>query len=647
MVNSKIESLDSIWGRFEYIACICFTGYKDRQISIIEELKRVGLLNKVHFFWDFPSPYTKVLAQRLCKDSYHQKMFPVGYNNYRAIKTAYELGYSSILVMEDDIRFLKDLRLLAHTIRSLPEYEIAMLDKNFPGDVRREFLRMNDRVDETDQVIWRKFSTFHSSGCYSLSRTGMQKFIRAYEFDGMRQTLKNNDQYFNNSVFSSDKMYAAFPNVVLQSIVGNLNHLSPLDEYIMMNEYQGGQQNMYNISYPYVNKMNFLDLLYRATERSMQDEALKTFCRGNTIFCGKCSVESRGIQCATDGTSFTSKPDGVRCSSAIIWGNGDTDSNIMSLQLALRDNIPVVLCEDGFIRSYTTWVDRDSPNYKRLSHSYVFDSNAYYFDALKISGIERMLNDTNVVVSPTQIEEARRLIGKIVSNKISKYNHQPIVTPNIGRDGTRKVLVVDQSYGDFSIKRGMADDSTFEKMLQAAINENPDADILVKTHPDTIAGKKAEKKGYYQDIKEHNNIYKVTKPINPYSLIEVCDKVYVCTSQFGLEAVMAGKEVHVFGMPFYAGWGLTIDDQHLDRRTNKRTLEELFYIFYCMYTHWVDPDKGCETTIDAVIDKMIALREEYHKNISTKIISRESYLRNGDGFGYQRPTLQILPRIRQ
>ena len=77
----------------------------------------------------------------------------------------------------------------------------------------------------------------------------------------------------------------------------------------------------------------------------------------------------------------------------------------------------------------------------------------------------------------------------------------------------------------------------------------------------------------------------------------------------GLEALLAGKEVHTFGMPFYAGWGLTTNALHLDRRTNKRTLEELFYIFYCMYTHWVDPDKGSETTIDAVIDKMIAMRD--------------------------------------
>jgi capsular polysaccharide export protein len=40
------------------------------------------------------------------------------------------------------------------------------------------------------------------------------------------------------------------------------------------------------------------------------------------------------------------------------------------------------------------------------------------------------------------------------------------------------------------------------------------------------------------------------------------------------------KEVVVFGMPFYAGWGLTDGKQVLQRRTNKRMLEEIFCITY-------------------------------------------------------------------
>lgn len=77
----------------------------------------------------------------------------------------------------------------------------------------------------------------------------------------------------------------------------------------------------------------------------------------------------------------------------------------------------------------------------------------------------------------------------------------------------------------------------------------------------------------------------------------------------GFEALLARKEVHTFGMPFYAGWGLTIDAQHLDRRTNKRTLEELFYIYCCMYTNWIDFDKRCPTNMNSVIDFMIRQRD--------------------------------------
>ena len=89
------------------------------------------------------------------------------------------------------------------------------------------------------------------------------------------------------------------------------------------------------------------------------------------------------------------------------------------------------------------------------------------------------------------------------------------------------------------------------------------------------------------------------------------DKVYVCTTQFGFEALMCGKEVRVFGMPFYAGWGLTNDEQICERRTNARSLEEVFYIAYILYSHYVNPDtkKVCE--IEEAMDYLLKLREEY------------------------------------
>ena len=159
-----------------------------------------------------------------------------------------------------------------------------------------------------------------------------------------------------------------------------------------------------------------------------------------------------------------------------------------------------------------------------------------------------------------------------------------------------------------SILKGWGSDETFEKMLNKAIEENPEADIIVKTHPDTMTGNRG---GYYTGLKQHDNIYTQTTPINPISLIKYVDKVYVCSTQFGFEALMCGKEVHVFGMPFYAGWGLTIDDQKCERRTNTRTLEEMFYIAYIMYSYYVNPETKAPCEIEDAMDYLLKLRGEY------------------------------------
>lgn len=301
---------------------------------------------------------------------------------------------------------------------------------------------------------------------------------------------------------------------------------------------------------------------------------------------------------------------GEKLDYSFLWGNGHNLDNACALGAALKYDALLVLCEDGFLRSADTWANFKAPDKYRFGCSLIFDTRACYYDATTVSTIELMLNDPTLKVTEEQKAEARRLIDKIVSNKLTKYNHQPIYSPNVGRPGHRKVLVVDQSYGDFAIKKGWADDSTFENMLEAAICENPDADILVKTHPDTMTG---TRKGYYDNLKEHDNVFRVTMPINPYSLMDVVDKVYVCSTQFGFEALMAGKEVHVFGMPFYAGWGMTIDAQKNPRRTNQRTLEEAFYIFYVLYTHWSNPETGKACAIDESIDYLIKLRDEYRE----------------------------------
>ena len=103
----------------------------------------------------------------------------------------------------------------------------------------------------------------------------------------------------------------------------------------------------------------------------------------------------------------------------------------------------------------------------------------------------------------------------------------------------------------------------------------------------------------------------MTAPVNPYVLMESVDTVYVCTTQLGFEALMAGKRVKVYGLPFYAGWGVTEDAISCPRRTRPRTLEELFHFLYLRYTHWVDPVRQRPCTLDEAIDRILSLRSEY------------------------------------
>jgi len=280
---------------------------------------------------------------------------------------------------------------------------------------------------------------------------------------------------------------------------------------------------------------------------------------------------------------------------------------------ALQSNSKVYIIENCFLSNvFSTNTKNVEPEFLKAI-GFTIDDITCYYDALLPSRMEMLLNDKSLVITEEQKARAGKCIDKILSTHLSKYNNQPIYTPEIGREGVPKVLVVDQAYRDWSIIRGKGSVEVFRTMLEKAIEENPDADIIVKTHPETISGLKG---GYYTDLRPHDNIYTMTEPINPISLIKYCDKVYVCTTQLGFEALMCGKEVRVFGMPFYAGWGLTRDEQVCERRTNTRTLEEIFYIAYIMYSWYVNPEKQCRCEIEEAMDYLLKLREEYFKSVA-------------------------------
>lgn len=292
----------------------------------------------------------------------------------------------------------------------------------------------------------------------------------------------------------------------------------------------------------------------------------------------------------------------------------------------IKSNIPLCIVEDGFIRSIVAWnMNVHEVKYK-IGLSAVIDYKGLYINALVPSGLENILN-SDWKISCDELTRSKKNIINILQNKITKYNHQPIYNFHIGANNRKKVLVVDQVYGDRSIDLGLATDDTFKIMLSDAVKENPNADIIVKCHPD-------RRKGHYEDLKSHDNIYVLTEGINPICLLEKMDKVYVCTSQMGFEALMCGKEVHTYGMPFYAGWGLTIDKLKCERRTKKRSLEEVFHAAYIQYSRYISWKNQCETDIEHVIDEILELREEYFSKYGENSRMKNNSFSDNKSIGY-------------
>ena len=287
---------------------------------------------------------------------------------------------------------------------------------------------------------------------------------------------------------------------------------------------------------------------------------------------------------------------------------GHSHAGSLALLQHYRPGHELVMAEQGFLASTHSWSEamrRKDPALGCLG--YVYDDIAYYYMADYPNRLIHRLNSDHAL-TPAETARARALIDRIVAQRISKYNSQPLVPPTMTRGYDRRVLVVDQTFADASTVYGRIDEAGFEAMLIAALAENPDAEILVKTHPDA-SWEPDKRTGYYSHLTDTGRVRILRAPMNPYLLFDQVDRVYVGTSQLGLEALFAGKEVVTFGAPFYGGWGLTDDRQEMPHRHRTRTLEEIFHYFYIWYTLYHVPGvKAAPAEIEDALDYIEAHR---------------------------------------
>ena len=97
------------------------------------------------------------------------------------------------------------------------------------------------------------------------------------------------------------------------------------------------------------------------------------------------------------------------------------------------------------------------------------------------------------------------------------------------------------------------------------------------------------------------------------NIFNCVEKVAVFTSLGGFEALIRGLPVITYGLPFYAGWGISEDKlkDHIwaKRRTRKLSLEELIFISLIDYPFYNSLNFQYPMEIENVIEEIISAED--------------------------------------
>ena len=283
----------------------------------------------------------------------------------------------------------------------------------------------------------------------------------------------------------------------------------------------------------------------------------------------------------------------------LVWGNHPVEG------------LRVQRIEDGFIRSVSLGVDFSQP------YSLIVDRRGIYFDATKESDLEYILatHDFDTAL----LDRAKAIQTYLVKNKISKYNLYQETRIELTCQATQKtILVVGQVEGDASLIYGAENMKNLE-LLQSTREDNPYAYIVYKPHPDVLGG---NREGDIVDDIALQYCDHIEKEVSVDSLLSVVDEVSTMTSLVGFEALLREKKVVCYGMPFYAGWGLTVDKKKNSRRKRVLSLSALIAGAYILYPRYIDPHtlKLCE--IERVLEAISQEKARYHTSWFYRVMTK-------------------------
>ena len=228
----------------DHIYTVSFTkNYPNRIDKLNKELEYLDILNSniysIFYNIQSPLPFYKLMHQNM-KHSESAEIYdeyvPKTFAHYKCIREAYELHYDHILVLEDDIIFLKNKEFIKEYLDNLPkEYDLILLA--FYGN----------------QMVYNKINNYYQQMCnydngllypafgasmYLISYQGMEKWLNKFE----NEQFTVIDYWHFGFNIETDKLYKSIDQLSLQH-----NDIYSLLTYSDLWYHKGININDYNI----------------------------------------------------------------------------------------------------------------------------------------------------------------------------------------------------------------------------------------------------------------------------------------------------------------------------------------------------------------------------------------------------------------
>ena len=149
---------------FDHIFCITYVN-NGRYNSIIKELDRVGILTSgiFEFVYDVDHKYKDIMHNIIPADWIDRKQSKIlTIIHYKIWKICKELNFNRVLILEDDVAFLKDINKLKEYLETTNFYDITLFDY----------------TNSTDD---NSVNSFFSTACYSINKLGAD--VLSYNFE--------------------------------------------------------------------------------------------------------------------------------------------------------------------------------------------------------------------------------------------------------------------------------------------------------------------------------------------------------------------------------------------------------------------------------------------------------------------------------